>query len=185
MKRLRLRLIGAVLLAAILCGALAGGAQAARTTLVLTEEGGPQFPPGATVGLYIEFPEAECVLEGYAAVGANAAKRDILNEPFSVTLCEDSEVPGGAIKEIQLTSTGKATVLADPAELLLLDPELEGCIYEFKKLKGTFKSPGPLQVTGEATGKLSKALTTVKGCLPKDRVEFVIGMEAESELLTS
>jgi hypothetical protein len=180
----RIRLIGSALVVAIAFGVTAAGASAAKTTLVLKEELGPRLAVGASVGMYIELPLEECVLEGSALVGVNGAKRDILDKPTSVTLCEDSEVPGGSIQEIQLSIYRKVTVVSTPGDLMRVDPFLEGCVYEFKKLTGTLETPGVTVVTGEAKGKLSKTYTTATGCEKKLITEFTLVVEMESELVT-
>ncbi len=98
---------------------------------------------------------------------------------------QDAEVPGGAIKEIQLTASGKATIRSAEGDAIRIDPYLEGCVYEFSKLSGTFKTPEVATITGEARGKLSKAYTTAKGCEKKLNTEFTLYVEAGGELLTS
>lgn len=181
----RIGLVGTVLAVAVFFGALSVQAASAKTTLLLTEERGPALAIGASVGMYIEFQEAECVLEGAAVLAINQESKDILGESLPVTLCNDAEVPGGAIKEIQLTASGKATIRSAEGDAIRIDPYLEGCVYEFSKLSGTFKTPEVATITGEARGKLSKAYTTAKGCEKKLNTEFTLYVEAGGELLTS
>jgi hypothetical protein len=66
-----------------------------------------------------------------------------------------------------------------------LDPGLEGCVYEFTKLVGTYKPPEISTISGEAKGKLSKAYSTATGCEKKLLTEFTLYLEAGGELLTS
>jgi len=179
----RIRLIGLALGVVVALCALAPGPASAKTKLLLSEELGTAFATGAAVGMYIEFPSAECVLEGDALIAVNDAKKDLLDQPFSTTLCLDSETAGGSISEIQLTSSGKAKIIAKEADPLKLDPYLEGCVYEFKKLSGTFEAPEVAAIEGVAKGKLSQALTTATGCEKKLVTEFTLHLEAAGELL--
>jgi hypothetical protein len=182
----RTALIGAALAVAIGCAALSADAASAKTTLLITEEEGPVLPVGASVGMYIEFQEAECVLEGAAVITVNREAKDLLDgSGLPVTLCDDSETPGGAIREIQLTSSGKATIRSTEGDAMRLDPGLEGCVYEFTKLVGTYKPPEISTISGEAKGKLSKAYSTATGCEKKLLTEFTLYLEAGGELLTS
>ncbi len=89
-----------MLAVAVLFGALSGRRASAKTTLLLTEERGPALAPGASVGMYIEFQEAECVLEGYAAVLAiTPGAKDILDESLPVTLCKTPKCPAAPSKK--------------------------------------------------------------------------------------
>jgi hypothetical protein len=180
----RIGFIGSLLAVAIVLGALSADAASAKTTLVLTEEGGPAFAPGASVGMYIEFQEPECVLEGAAILAINNETKDILHESLSATLCDDSEVPSGGIREIQLTSSGRATIRTTEGDAVRLEPFLEGCVYEISKMSGTFKSPEVSTISGVAKGKLSKTYTTATGCERKLTTEFTLFLEAGGELLT-
>jgi hypothetical protein len=182
----RIGLIGSVLAVAIVFAALGAASASAKTTLVLTEEeGGPPLMPGAPVGMYIEFQEPECEFEGSALLSINHETKDILTGSSSVTLCDDSETPSGGISEVQLTTSGKATIRTTPGNAVRLDPYLEGCVYEFTKLSGTFIAPEISTISGEAKGKLSKTYTTVKGCEKKLTTEFTLFLEAGGELLTT
>jgi len=164
-------------------GAVPASASAVKTTLVLKEEKGGPLATGASIGMYVEFPLAECVVEGSAVVSVNSAKRDILDKPLSATLCNDSETSGGAIQEVQLSVYGKATIVAAPGSPLLINPYLEGCVYEFKKLTGTLETPGEAVISGESKGKLSKTHTTATGCEQRLITEFSAVLELESELV--
>jgi len=180
----RLKITAAVLATAIVLGGLSASAASARSTLVIKEEGGPALAVGASVGMAIEFPGAECVIEGSALVAINHEIKDALGSPLSVTLCSDAEITGGALKEIQLTSSGKVLIRTVTGQPLRIEPFLEGCVYEITKLAGAFKTPELSTVNGEAKGKLSKAYSTAKGCEKKLTTEFTLYLEASGELVT-
>jgi hypothetical protein len=176
----RIRIVGLALTAAFALAGLSAGTASAKS-LLLKEEGGGALAPGAEVGFFIEFTAAECVVEGFAFDGVNPAHKEILEKPFSISYCEDEEVPGG-VQEVELTSSGNGTIIATSGSPIRLEPALEGCVYEFKKLAGFFTSPGPVLISGEAKGKLSKAFTTSKGCEKKLTTEFTAIVEADSEV---
>jgi hypothetical protein len=178
MSRIKIAVLAAVA-ATALC-ALGPGPAQAKSLVLLEEKGGP-LAPEAVVGMLVEFSEAECVIEGYAYVGVNSAHKDLLTNPFTLAYCEDEQVPVG-VKEITLSTAGNGTLLASPASPIRIEPPLSGCVYEFKKLAGFFSSPGPLKIKGEARGKLSKALSTAKGCETKLITEFTAMLEIESEV---
>jgi hypothetical protein len=177
----RIKVAGLTLIAVIALGALNASAASATRSLVLEEEAGGPLAPGAVVGFYVEFTEAECVIEGYAYTAVNSAHKDLLNNPFSLAYCEDEQVPSG-IQSIQLDSAGNGKLLASAGTPIRLEPALEGCVYEFKKLSGFFASPGQIRINGEARGKLSRTLTTSKGCEPKLATGFTAVLEIDSEI---
>jgi hypothetical protein len=176
----RIKIAGLAVIAAMAVCALGPSVAGARSLVLLEEKGGP-LAPEAVVGFFVEFSEAECVVEGYAFVGINSSHKDLLRNPFSLAYCEDEQVPSG-IQEIALTSSGNGSLLASPGSPIRIEPPLSGCVYEFKKLAGFFTSPGPLTIKGEARGKLSKALSTSKGCEAKLLTEFTAVLEIESEV---
>lgn len=176
----RSKIASLTIIAATVACALGPGVAGARSLVLLEEEGGP-LPSEALVGFFVEFSEAECVIEGYAYVAVNSAHKDFLGNPFSLAYCEDEQVPSGT-KEITLTSSGNGSLLASPGSPIRIEPPLSGCVYEFKKLAGFFTSPGPLRIKGEARGKLAKALSTSKGCEAKLLTEFNAVLEIESEV---
>ena len=178
MGRIKIAVL-AVITATVLC-ALGPGPAQARSLVLLEEKGGP-LAPEAVVGMLVEFSEAECFVEGYAYVGVNSSHKDILNNPFTLAYCEDEQVPVG-VKEITLSTAGNGSLLASPASPIRIEPPLSGCVYEFKKLVGFFTSPGPLKIKGVARGKLSKTLSTAKGCEVKLITEFTAILEIESEV---
>ncbi len=176
----RIKIAGMAVIAVTALCALGPSVAGARSLVLLEEKGGP-LPTEALVGFFVEFSEAECVIEGYAFVGANSTHKDLLVNPFSLAYCEDEQVPSG-IKEITLSSSGNGSLLAAPGSPIRIEPPLSGCVYEFKKLAGFFTSPGPLRIKGEARGKLSKALSISKGCETKLLTEFTAVLEIESEV---
>jgi hypothetical protein len=177
----RIRVVGLALIAAMALAALSAGAASAARSLVLEEEGGGALATGAVVGFFVEFTEAECVIEGYAFAAVNSAHKDLLNNPFSLAYCEDEQVPSG-IQSIQLDSAGNGKLVASAGTPIRLEPALEGCVYEFKKLSGFFASPGQMRINGEARGKLSRALSSSKGCEPKLATAFTAVLEIDSEI---
>jgi hypothetical protein len=173
MRKLRLLAMGVAALFAV--AAVSASGASAKTVLELKSEG-KTLAKGAEVGIVGGY-SPECYYEeDLFKVAVNGAKTDKLTSSENGTV-EDCD--GGA-KTIELTSAGKMTVKMSPMRIHEPGP----CVYEFKKVSGTFKlGPFEPEINGSVTSKLYKKESGA--CAKTQTTGFEIFLaDVETEVIT-
>jgi hypothetical protein len=177
---------GAWLIAMLALGATASGAPA-KKRLVLKEEG---VPVGVGGELGVELNLGRCLLGERAHLSRNDAPKDKLTLRETVaTHCDTgtgfSDVSVSGVQAIAMTDAGGATFNAS-LRLAESEPGLT-CVYEFRKLSGTFRLPGPAVTEGSAVGTLNQRESSKLGCDQSPHFRVAIyghnGNLLEAELL--
>ncbi len=178
----RVRLFAAVIVAAIVLGAVSAAGASASKLLVRTEEGGPVASLGAEYFAEVITFDGGCEYFDYGHLVNNSAGTDKLTSfgaPASVCL-EPGYSISGSIKEAKLSAKGTVTLAFSP-KLALEEPG--PCIYYYGKLTVGVSLPTDLQGTTTGLGKLSRkaSLTT---CAPTTETSFSTGVYLYGELVS-
>lgn len=142
---------------------------------------GQDLPAGSKVGVEIEWHLGGCWTNesGWGTLSVNGAQEDKIvhiRDSEEGSLCSWSEgdkqdYMTGRLKEVDLTSSGHATV-KEAVRLYIYEPEERLCAYTFKTLSGTFATSGVVEILGTATGKLYRAGSSPSGCAKKVSSSF-------------
>lgn len=163
----RLGVLGIGLLAALALGATVASGALANTGLELSR-GGAAVPENATVGLELDFGLGGCnnyyFKDGNGTLSVNGARRDTITSIHAQWVeCEETAAGtdsiSGSLTEVQLQSTGALKAIGSALRIHVFEGRLT-CVYEFKKLAGTFPLPGVAVYSGTAVGKLDREEST-------------------------
>jgi hypothetical protein len=175
---------GVALFASALSAFVLAGSAWAKLPLIFKNEGA-NVSPGthSVVKMFFNVPQGlpnVCRIAQAGSLETNGKTKDKLGfsgSPFELG-CQTPEADVlGEIKQLQVTSTGAFSV---KGKLLLTT--LINCVYEAKKLPGTFTVPGTSLANGISTWKLHKYKDTPEGCLPTREVEYEIVVSDEESL---
>lgn len=171
----RTKLLGVSLVSALALGAVSAAVASAGAGLELKTDG-QDLAAGARIGVEIEWRLGGCWTNesGWGTLKANGATTDKIvhvQESEEGSLCSGSEDGKqdrmtGQVHEVDLTSTGKATVKEDVQLDVYEDEGQRLCAYTFKTLHGAFQTSGIVELYGAATGKLNQSASSA-GCASK------------------
>ncbi len=174
------RLFGVSLIAVFALGAAFAAGASAGSGLELKANGQP-LSVGSRVGVEIEWRLGGCWTNesGWGTLKVNGAAKDKIThiqESEEGSLCaweEDGKLDymTGKLKEVDLTSSGQATV-KEAVRLYIYEEAERLCVYKFSTLHGTFATSGVLEILGTAVGKLYKAASSESGCVKTVSTEF-------------
>jgi hypothetical protein len=183
----RVRVLAAILVAALSFGAMSARAASAKTVLELKEEGTP-VARGTELGVELKTSYGSCNLAQRAHMSLNGAKKDKLTverPAMKVTFCPRPkgftaqwDIEGG-VREIVLSGAGSATIRGWPIQIAARNVVGPGgsCSYDFRRFFGTFPVPGHVSIDGSTVGKLNKRESFSEqppGCEPSESTSFVI-----------
>ncbi len=178
MRKMKLLALGS--LAALTLGAVSAAGALASPGLEL-KANGQVLPVGSKVGVEIEWRLGGCWTNesGWGTLAVNGSTVDKIahiQESEEGSLCSWSEdgkldYMTGKLKEVDLTSSGQATV-KEAVRLYIYEEGERMCAYTFKTLHGTFATSGVLEIFGTAVGKLYKKASSPSGCAKTVSSEF-------------
>lgn len=154
-------------LAALFALAIPAVASATKPGLELTEGESKTPATSAFAGSYFD----GCFIRdsGAKITGNGKSKVKVTYASPEELVCGEGSIEG-SIKEFQLSATG--TVSGKGA--VTIKENESGCAYEFKKFSGSFALPGPVAVSIEAEGKLTKA--SPKSCEKDVKAEGTLAL---------